>query len=55
MMALALAEDSITKRERRDAIIDELGQLPGEAAVPWGASKGRGEARVVRVGCCRRE
>jgi len=30
MMALALAEDSITKRERRDHIIDELGQLPGK-------------------------
>eukprot|EP00879_Flechtneria_rotunda_P013604 GHRR01014210.1.p1 GENE.GHRR01014210.1~~GHRR01014210.1.p1 ORF type:complete len:690 (+),score=211.83 GHRR01014210.1:228-2297(+) len=28
MMALALAEDSISKRERRDQIIDELGQLP---------------------------
>uniref|UniRef100_A0A383VJC3 glutamine--fructose-6-phosphate transaminase (isomerizing) n=1 Tax=Tetradesmus obliquus TaxID=3088 RepID=A0A383VJC3_TETOB len=28
MMALALAEDSISKRERRDAIIDELGALP---------------------------
>lgn len=30
MMALALAEDSISKRERRDTIIDELGQLPGK-------------------------
>ncbi|GMH45196.1 hypothetical protein BSKO_13153 [Bryopsis sp. KO-2023] len=30
MMALALAEDSISKRERRDYIIDELGQLPGK-------------------------
>jgi nucleoside-triphosphatase THEP1 len=30
MMALALAEDSISKRERRDAIIDELGALPGK-------------------------
>eukprot|EP00878_Enallax_costatus_P006129 GHUV01006425.1.p1 GENE.GHUV01006425.1~~GHUV01006425.1.p1 ORF type:complete len:319 (+),score=91.93 GHUV01006425.1:316-1272(+) len=28
MMALALAEDSISKRERRDEIIDELGALP---------------------------
>jgi nucleoside-triphosphatase THEP1 len=28
MMALALAEDSISKRERRDLIIDELGKLP---------------------------
>ncbi|EFJ45967.1 hypothetical protein VOLCADRAFT_105759 [Volvox carteri f. nagariensis] len=30
MMALQLAEDSISKRERRDTIIDELGQLPGK-------------------------
>jgi hypothetical protein len=30
MMALALAEDSISKRERRDEIIDELGALPGK-------------------------
>jgi glutamine---fructose-6-phosphate transaminase (isomerizing) len=30
MIALALSEDSITKRERRDQIIDELGQLPGK-------------------------
>jgi glucosamine--fructose-6-phosphate aminotransferase (isomerizing) len=30
MMALALAEDSISKREQRDAIIDELGALPGK-------------------------
>ncbi|KAG2485969.1 hypothetical protein HYH03_015293 [Edaphochlamys debaryana] len=30
MMALQLAEDSISKRERRDCIIDELGQLPGK-------------------------
>lgn len=29
-MALALAEDFISKRDRRDAIIDELGQLPGK-------------------------
>ena len=28
MMALALAEDSISKRDRRDHIIDELGELP---------------------------
>lgn len=30
MMALQLAEDSIAKRERRDTVIDELGQLPGK-------------------------
>ncbi|KAL6750133.1 hypothetical protein V8C86DRAFT_2820153 [Haematococcus lacustris] len=30
MMALQLAEDSIAKREKRDCIIDELGQLPGK-------------------------
>lgn len=30
MMALQLAEDSISKREKRDQIIDELGQLPGK-------------------------
>lgn len=30
MMALAISEDSISKRERRDNIIDELGQLPGK-------------------------
>lgn len=30
MMALSLAEDSISKRTRRDQIIDELGQLPGK-------------------------
>eukprot|EP00803_Ostreobium_quekettii_P007601 evm.model.scf_98.2 EVM.evm.TU.scf_98.2 scf_98:6056-11396(+) len=30
MMALALAEDSISKRERRDHIMDELGELPGK-------------------------
>jgi len=30
MMALQLAEDSIAKREKRDQIIDELGQLPGK-------------------------
>ncbi|KXZ56100.1 hypothetical protein GPECTOR_2g982 [Gonium pectorale] len=30
MMALQLAEDSISKRDRRDSIIDELGQLPGK-------------------------
>lgn len=30
MMALALSEDFISKRERRDQIFDELGQLPGK-------------------------
>ena len=30
MMALALAEDSLSKRPRRDAVIDELGALPGK-------------------------
>ena len=30
MMALALGEDSVAKRARRDAIIDELGALPGK-------------------------
>lgn len=30
MMALALAEDSISKRDRRDHIMDELGELPGK-------------------------
>lgn len=30
MMALALAEDSISKRDRRDHIIDELGELPAK-------------------------
>lgn len=30
MMALQLSEDSISKRELRDKIIDELGQLPGK-------------------------
>ncbi|KAF5827968.1 hypothetical protein DUNSADRAFT_18444 [Dunaliella salina] len=30
MMALQLSEDSISKREKRDQIIDELGQLPGK-------------------------
>ena len=28
MMALALSEDSITRRAKRDAIIDGLGRLP---------------------------
>lgn len=28
MMALALSEDSLSKRQRRDAIIDELRVLP---------------------------
>ena len=28
MMALALSEDSIARRSKRDAIIDGLGQLP---------------------------
>lgn len=30
MMALQLSEDSISKREKRDQIIDEMGQLPGK-------------------------
>uniref|UniRef100_A0A7R9V3S4 glutamine--fructose-6-phosphate transaminase (isomerizing) n=1 Tax=Chlamydomonas euryale TaxID=1486919 RepID=A0A7R9V3S4_9CHLO len=30
MIALQLSEDSISKRETRDRIIDELGQLPGK-------------------------
>ncbi len=36
MMALALAEDCISKREHRDQIIDELGQLPGKVGA-WSA------------------
>ena len=37
MMALALSEDSIAKRPKRDAVIDALGTLP---------------AKLRRVSCC---
>jgi len=52
LMALTLSEDSISKRELRDSIIDELGQLPGKVR-PSGARGGGGTGLLWRrVAAC---
>lgn len=38
LVALALGEDTISSRERRERIIDSLLQLPGTPPVSWESS-----------------
>lgn len=49
MMALALAEDSLSKRDRCDQIIDELGRLPDKMRAFMKVREGVGVCRGGNV------
>lgn len=46
MMALVLSEDAISKRQRRDEIIDSLCNLPG------GCRRCHGRVQALPAWCC---
>ena len=52
MMSLVLSEDAISKRQRRDEIIDSLCNLPGEARGCWRGGAGRGWGLGLAALCC---